>query len=430
MSMPISFALQISISFYFYLITGTLLFLTQQQRKPWCVLRMLGCTLCGLGFMVAIIRFGQPTSLNNIVIYGSALLLMVFASHFSFAISWSEALFCAIAGYGVQFIGSMIRECVHELSLPFPVLRELLLFLVTLALYAAFYFFYGRRLHRGQNFDLHQRYLLLLLGAAVMVEIILCYTLRTQWFASGDPVYMLADSVLLIISTLCILAVQFNLLLQHNLESEMQLISRMWQKDQELYRVSSETIDQINRKCHDMRHQIRTIGGNANVNANALKEMENAIRIYDAMFETGSRALDVILTEKSLLCHESGITINCIADGSSLNFMQDSDIYSLFGNLLENAINAVASLDAAERVIDLSIRRHGELLSINARNCYSGEITLRDGRPVSAGDSRNHGYGTKSMAAIADKYGGTISFRAMGGNFAVNMLFPLNETAQ
>ena len=205
----------------------------------------------------------------------------------------------------------------------------------------------------------------------------------------------------------------------------MGIITQLWMKDQEQYRISCETIDQINRKCHDMRHQIRTIGSSANVDATALKEMEQAIHIYDSMFQTGSRALDVILTEKSISCQESGITINCIADGSALDFMQDSDIYSLFGNLLENAVNAVKRLDCNLRTIDLSVRRHDELLSISARNFYEGTITMENGRPVSSGDPRYHGFGTKSIAAIVAKYDGTISFRAASGTFSVNMLFPL-----
>lgn len=98
-----------------------------------------------------------------------------------------------------------------------------------------------------------------------------------------------------------------------------------------------------------------------------------------------------------------------------------------FGNLLENAFNAVKELDENLRTIDLSIHRHGELLSINIQNCYEGTVTMENGRPVSPGDPRYHGFGTKSIAAITSKYGGTISFRPNAGTFAVNMLFPLKK---
>lgn len=419
-------ALQFVGEFYFYLITGTLMFLIQQKRRPLMLLRFVGISLAGCLFMFLMVSYIRPSHVRNAVIYSAALLLMWGMAHTCFEISVSEALFCSLAGYGVQFLGSMVRECAHAFF-PASLLTEAILFVVTAGIYAFYYWIYGRYLQRGQNFDLQHSNLLVLLCVVIIVEIVICYWMRTQWRASGDWLYMICDSTLLIVSTMCILAVQFNLMLKHNLENEMEIITQMWMKDQEQYRISSETIDQINRKCHDMRHQIRTIGSSANVDAGALKEMEQAIRIYDSMFQTGSRALDVILTEKNMSCQENGITINCIADGSSLDFMQDVDIYSLFGNLLENAFNAVRGLEESLRTIDLSIRRHGELLSINIHNCYEGTVTMENGRPVSPGDPRYHGFGTKSIAAIVSRYGGTVSFRANGGTFSVNMLFPLKE---
>ena len=50
---------------------------------------------------------------------------------------------------------------------------------------------------------------------------------------------------------------------------------------------------------------------------------------------------------------------------------------------------------------------------------------MRNGVPVTNGDLRHHGFGTKSIVAIVHKYGGTISFQAKGGVFNLNMLFTL-----
>ena len=419
-------ALAFTGEFYFYLITATLLFLVQQKRRRWMPARFFLIVSAAVGSMFYMEYAMYPNHERNALIYSTALFFMWLMDYSCFEISRSEALFCTLAGYGVQFIGSMVRECAHTFfpkSLPV----DIILFFVTMGIYLIYYMIYGCHLQRGQNFDLRQSHLLALSCVVVAVEIVICYWMRLQWRASGDWLYMLCDSILLIVSTICILAMQFNIMIRHNLEHEMETITRMWMKDQEQYRISSDTIDQINRKCHDMRHQIRSIGSSANVDAHALKEIEQTIRIYDSMFQTGSRALDVILTEKNMYCQENGITLNCIADGSSLDFMQDSDIYSLFGNLLENAFNAVRTLDESQRTVDLSIRRHSELLSISVRNCYEGTVTMENGRPVSSGDPRYHGFGTKSIAAIAAKYDGTISFRAVGGTFSVNMLFPLRS---
>ena len=103
------------------------------------------------------------------------------------------------------------------------------------------------------------------------------------------------------------------------------------------------------------------------------------------------------------------------------------DIYSLFGNLLDNAIHAVQELEDERRIISLTIKQRGELLSINSYNCYTGDMVIQDGVPVTSGDPKYHGFGTKSMVAIVNKYGGTVSFQARDGVFNLNMLFSLSD---
>ena len=73
------------------------------------------------------------------------------------------------------------------------------------------------------------------------------------------------------------------------------------------------------------------------------------MQIYSAIVRTGNEILDTILTEKSLICENSGIHISCVADGSLLAFMNPVDLYTLFGNALDNAIEAVRKLESKEK---------------------------------------------------------------------------------
>lgn len=58
------------------------------------------------------------------------------------------------------------------------------------------------------------------------------------------------------------------------------------------------------------------------------------------LVHTGNDALDAILSEKGLACEQGGIAFRCMADGAAVGFMAPTDIYSLFGNALDNAIEA------------------------------------------------------------------------------------------
>lgn len=418
-----------SLRFYLTLVSSTLTFLWCQKRRRWWPVPMAAILAFGVVGMTEINYSDLISNGNwkNLVVFGGAILVIVALALACFEVNWEEALFCAVAGYSVQFIISLCGEMgfrIYSLSSPEYFVLQLV---ITAAVLPVVYLLLGRRLKRGQNMDLDRRSLLPLVTGAVLAEVVLCYNMRMRWMNHFNRDYMIYDAVLLILCSAFILVSQFALLVQRNLEDELKIINQLRRKDQDQYQIASETIDQINRKCHDMRHQIRTIGRSARVTPEALDEMEQTIDIYDSMVRTGCRALDIILTEKSLYCQKNNIVIRCIADGRGLDLIQDVDIYSLFGNLLDNAIHAVQGLEEDRRVVNLTVKVCGELLSVNSYNCYAGEMEMRDGLPVTRGDPQFHGFGTKSMVAIVNKYGGTVSFQAKDGVFNLNMLFSLSD---
>ncbi len=132
---------------------------------------------------------------------------------------------------------------------------------------------------------------------------------------------------------------------------------------------------------------------------------------------------DVILTEKSLLCNKNGIIINIMAEGEKLGFMAKEDIYALFGNMLDNAIEAVKNVDDDNRTIMLNIKAVGEMLVIRESNYYTDPIEFEDGLPVTKGDKRFHGYGVKSIKFVCDRYDGDITIKAENNVFTMNILF-------
>ena len=114
----------------------------------------------------------------------------------------------------------------------------------------------------------------------------------------------------------------------------------------EKHKISAENIAFINMKCHDLKYQIAAIkkisGGEQ---AENIQELEKAVSVYDLSLKTGNETLDNLLFERSILWDKYHINFTCIADGSQLDFIIPSDIYSLFGNALDNAIESVRLID-------------------------------------------------------------------------------------
>lgn len=214
---------------------------------------------------------------------------------------------------------------------------------------------------------------------------------------------------------------------EKHLNEEYAIMKSLMEKEAQQYETTKELIDSINLKSHDLKHQIRHLWrSGAVINEEILREIEDAVEAYDAGFKTGNDALDIIMTEKSRQCLKNEIRIACVADGQKLSFMEPKDIYSMVGNILDNAIEAVQRLDDPEmRTINFSVRQEYGLVRIRAENYYAGNIQFQNNLPItSKEDNLWHGYGTKSVRSVAEKYEGVAEFTAQGNVFSVNVLIP------
>ena len=152
-------------------------------------------------------------------------------------------------------------------------------------------------------------------------------------------------------------------------------------------------------------------------------------QIYDSAIQTGNRVLDVVLTEKSLYCEAEHITLTCMVDGAKLGFIDQADLYALFGNALDNAIESVMKQrDPAKRVIQVSVYPDNGFLMIRIRNYCDEPIALVDGLPATSKktDKGYHGYGLRGIRYTAEQYGGTMSVKIAPDSFTLQVVLPLN----
>ena len=106
--------------------------------------------------------------------------------------------------------------------------------------------------------------------------------------------------------------------------------------------------------------------------------------------------------------------------------ISDTELCSLLSNGLENALHAVADLPADRKQISLYCGVRQNKLLIEIRNPCAGPIAMRDGLPVS--DREGHGYGCRSIQAIAQRNGGLCVFSARQGQFLLQIMLPVLET--
>jgi|GEM_PF-842752 len=227
-----------------------------------------------------------------------------------------------------------------------------------------------------------------------------------------------------------------------------QKLSDLWS---DYYEGLRSSLEYTNIRAHDLKHQISAVraakaqtsgrpagdlsgilSGAPETSADrrryvqAVQELQEAITVYDQTARTGCAPLDVVLTDKAAVCRGLGIRFVYMADPDSLSGISERDLYALFGNILDNAIEAARRLsDPEKRVIHLNVQTHGAMTLIREYNYYTGLLSMKDGLPETTREkAEGHGYGMKSIRLICEKYGGGLSVSAQDDIFELDLMIP------
>lgn len=425
------------------------LFTFRLKKRKLFALRFAGCVaalLCIAAFFPVPVSNAWYTSFTFLVIFALTVPMLMFC----YAERWVNILFCAIASYTLQHFSYELATVLLSLitlgnSSIFGIYSNtqidifafdkvsmffmLIYLLCYVGSYWAFFSVYGKRISSGSDMRIKSVSLMFLIGAGLLTDILV-----NSFVVYGDREFasVVVTGVSNMLCCLLLLYALFGLVYSESLQSKMNVIDRLYREEKEQYALLKENMDLINMKCHDMRHQIREIGRSNRVSDDTISEMEKTIHMYDSVVKTGNETLDVILTEKSLRCHRNGIVLTCIADGASLDFMSEIELFGLLGNALDNAIEATLGVtDESKRVIGFKIHTTNELVTINVQNSYSGSVEFgADGLPLTTkADKAYHGFGIKSMKYIVEKYGGDLFVEADGDIFKLNILLPIGDGA-
>lgn len=218
---------------------------------------------------------------------------------------------------------------------------------------------------------------------------------------------------------------------EYIVEKEMDSIQAMLKSQYEQYRNYQESMELISLKYHDLKHQIA--GLRAETDTERRKEwldaMEKELESNGLLVKTGNSVLDTILGGKFLYARKKKIQITCVADGALLEFMHVTDICTIFGNALDNAIESVVLLeDPKKRLIHVTVSARKNFIFIQISNYCEQELKWEEGGlPVTTKlDKKNHGFGLKSICYSVEKYGGSVSADMQKNWFDLRILIPRN----
>lgn len=181
---------------------------------------------------------------------------------------------------------------------------------------------------------------------------------------------------------------------------------------------------------HDMRHHLTFIGscladGSTDKIRDYLTQVQGDMDMLTPVRFCENETVSLILSSFADKAEKVGVSFSVEAKLPQSLALPDTELCAVLSNGLENAITAAALVDKGDRTIRVNCCLDENKLLIFMENTCVGKVTLVDGLPKASQDG--HGFGTKSIAAIAQKRSGYFACEAQDGKFTLRVVLPLDK---
>lgn len=398
------------------------------KKKNMYTLRLVLSSLISIGILFAIPKFEFEISIVEYIyetfFYVILSLLTYLNVRFCYEVSKKESYFSLIAGYTIQHIGYTLFSMID------------IVFLNSIKTANTFFeqYIFVRRLSFTSIFILLSIYPYIIVKKEKGTELanknillILTFSLFSNVFLSlgiSKKLDILTYEMMKMMNLLCCLLMMFVLFYLRrkvSMQKKIMQLNLIQEEQARLYKMNLNNREIMNIKAHDLKHQLSRIN---TLDNNTKKELEKVVSLYDSEFSYKRESLNIVLQEKDVICRKHQIELNVLIEEEALNFISDTDLYSLFGNILDNAIEACLKVNT-DKLIILRVKNISNIITIKETNNFNGKLRFdKNGNVLTTKkDDGFHGFGLKSIKMIAEKYNGEIEISSTESNFTLCLYF-------
>lgn len=240
-------------------------------------------------------------------------------------------------------------------------------------------------------------------------------------------------TIFLQVSMIILLIVYENYLYNRQIQeiAHLQEVSAQYQA--EAYRRQIDHENDTHRLYHDMKNHLLAIRGLCQEGETQVQKYVDTligafIEIAPPMVETGNVLLNGLIAQKGTQARSQQIDMSVILDARSISYLSDTDICTIFGNALDNAVEACLKLpNEGERFIELKGGPVNGQYFLTIINSFNGNILLMAGQLFTMKqDKTMHGFGLHNIRKAVEKYGGTLCVDMTERQFKLTIMLPLD----
>ncbi|MCM1500534.1 MAG: GHKL domain-containing protein [Clostridium sp.] len=206
-------------------------------------------------------------------------------------------------------------------------------------------------------------------------------------------------------------------------ENQVKMLEQQANMQYEYYLSQGRKYEKTVQILHDVKKHIRAIQNlytaeQENMAGEYANEIGEMLKPLIPAGYTDNPILNILLTDKELLIKEKGISLEIKLDHVSLAFIKPIDATTIFGNLLDNAIEA-AEKARKDKSIYIKIGSYHQMAVIRIENSCN-EISWRNGLPVS-NKGKGRGIGLLNVQKSIEKYDGNLKLKEENGKFVAEL---------
>lgn len=269
--------------------------------------------------------------------------------------------------------------------------------------------------HRKELKSSNASLLMILPLASIVLLLGVGQIMITTYISDSVSVIFIASTILLLCSNIIVFWIHESMIKVQNENLEYRLQEQKSEIDTEYYCLLQTQYEQSNALVHDTKRHLLSIKELA-----VCRDFDRIEKYVDDLYDqyqikylkkySEHKLVNAIANRYVAICRELGIDFYCDVRNVDFSFISDSNLTSIFDNLLENAVEAAK--DSETKLIELTVNYVNEnYVVINLVNSCCRKPVKVNGELKTTKEVKNtHGYGLKIIKRIAKENGGSVNY--------------------
>ncbi|MDE6672444.1 MAG: GHKL domain-containing protein [Ruminococcus sp.] len=198
-------------------------------------------------------------------------------------------------------------------------------------------------------------------------------------------------------------------------------------KKHKYYEEKLQEEERVRSIYHDMKNHLLVLENQSGTDyaKEIAKKLRMEISDYEDYIHTGSDILDVIIKEKSRMARENNIDFSVTVDFSGVYFIEPLDISTIFGNSIDNALEATGKLPEEYRAVIIKAGIvHSFVMIVIENTCPD---VPEEKSKTTKDDKFLHGFGIGNIKKTVEKYNGEYTSDCKDRKYILKILIPVSD---